>query len=91
MLEEICICAAIKMPDGYIVRGHRHCDAILTANGIRRYDRKDIIASVQGFVTSNNRFVDRVEGAQLMRNADWHNPITGLFFTDDILFSEDLY
>src|SRR6185436_14247942 len=24
LVPEVCVCAAIKLPDGYIVRGHRH-------------------------------------------------------------------
>lgn len=28
---EVCICAAIRLPDGRIFRGHRHADALLTA------------------------------------------------------------
>ena len=58
-MKELIICAAIKMPDGYIVRGHRHNDALNTARGITKYTREDVLNSEQGFVTSENRFVNR--------------------------------
>lgn len=79
------------MPDGYVVRGHRHDGAIHTASRMPRYSREDVYNAEQGFVTSLGRFVDRTEGARLMREAEWHVPQTGLFFIGDMLFSEDLY
>lgn len=88
---EVCICAALQMPDGYVVRGHRHDGAIKTAGGMSRYTREHIYEAEQGFVTSRNRFVGREEGARLMRAVDWHDPKTGLPFLADVLFSEDLY
>lgn len=96
---EVCVCAAIEMPDGAVFRGHRHDDCIRTAGKQRRsndlevarYTRGDIASARQGFMTTRNRFVSREEAARLMRAAEWHNPETGLFFVGDMLFSEDLY
>jgi hypothetical protein len=89
---EICICAAIRLDDGRIIRGHRHVDCIVTARAWKKagqdigYIRQD----QQGFVTSRNRFVDRTEGARLSRE---HAHVTpdGMAFQGDKLFSEDLY
>jgi hypothetical protein len=84
---EICICAAIKM-GGLIIRGHRHDDCLRNIKA-RRLDSEPI---VQGFMTSQNRFVDREEAMQLQRAAgakSAYSPDGELH--GDILFSEDLY
>ncbi len=86
---EVCICAAMLMDDGYIIRGHRHVACLMTA-GNMGYGRQVLRSEQQGFVTSRNRFVDRMEGARLQNAA-------GLVSADtkqsikDMLFSEDLY
>lgn len=93
-MQEICICAAIKMPDGYIVRGHRHNDCFHTIKGIAKwknvpdgfYDRLD-----QGFMTTENRFVDRFEGRELQVKAKIKPFRNGEFLHHYELFSEDLY
>lgn len=89
---EIVICAAILMPDGYVIRGHRHNDCFRTAEGMRNVELQEgglwIPATLrypnggtveQGFITSRNRFVGRKEARKIHDGAD------------DILFSEDLY
>lgn len=84
---EICICAAVRCDDGTIIRGHRHDNCILTAKAIGKgYTRQDM----QGFVTSRNRYVSRMEGGALQNaagipSAHYGGPINGM------LFSEDLY
>ena len=60
------ICAAIKIHDedgSYIIRGHRHHDCIRTIANIPRYaDKlKSSLAQNQGFINSDNEFVDRKE------------------------------
>lgn len=86
MKKEICICAAILCDDGVIIRGHRHGDCLQTIHQMN----KSISGHVQGFVTSNNRFVSREEGRKLQEEA-------GIKSADkdgyryDTLFSEDLY
>lgn len=94
---EICICAAVHAVverlngerEQLVIRGHRHPDCF--HNLSMRPSVSKLLTHTQGFITSQNRFVDRKEGARLMRAVEWHNPETGLFFVGDILLSEDLY
>lgn len=90
---EVCVCAAIVLDDGRIIRGHRHDDCCLTA--IRWKDAGQDVGylrqDMQGFLTSRGRFVDRKEGAALMRRVHWKSAYTQRQFEADILFSEDLY
>lgn len=91
--KEIVICAAIRMKDGYVIRGHRHCDAILTASKIPRYkEASHAFGNNQGFVTSKNRYVDRLEGARLQKEAGIKSKMPeGLEYLHGELYSEDLY
>ena len=82
---EVIICAAILMPDGYIIRGHRHNDCIHTRAGYARYLGQREVE--QGFMTSRNRFVGRKEAYVIHSNAWTHCPIEGV----RDLFSEDVY
>ena len=100
MQTEICICAALQMPDGYIVRGHRHDDCYITIGFYKRkesqesrYDKGQMHQAVQGFLTTENRFVDRYEGMRLMKNSGLSSVYQGRPFEEcgDMLFSEDLY
>ena len=86
-MSEICICAAVRLHDGYIVRGHRHHDCLRTIAELQRcgWVIERVGQDAQGFLTTNNRFVDRVEGARLMREAG------KLPDNREQLFSEDLY
>lgn len=92
--KEVCICAAVRLPNGYIVRGHRHDDAIQTAGmcWARQFNDKPFRATTdtQGFVTSHGRFIGRAEAMQLQRAAGATRP-DGESLRGDILFSEDLY
>lgn len=87
---EQCICAAILMPNGEIVRGHRHDSCYDVVRKRPNASREAIVAAVQGFVTSQNRFVDRQEAMQIQRAAGKESAMHGKL-TGDILFSEDLY
>lgn len=87
---EICICAAMKMPDGYIVRGHRHNDCFRTIAGIPRYRSVQLDSLEQGFMTSNNRFVDREKAFDLQIKAGI-NSVDGEGYRANELYSEDLY
>ena len=92
--KEVCICAAIKMPDGYIVRGHRHNDCIHTIYGIKRYQTglsKMYEAIIEGFITTRNRFVDRKEGLKLQMAAGIKSADREGKYRGDELYSEDLY
>jgi hypothetical protein len=86
---EFCICAAMLMDDGVIIRGHRHDSCLVTA-GRMGYKRNQLRNDQQGFVTSQNRFVDRKEGARL-QNAARINSVQTKKPVVDLLFSEDLY
>lgn len=91
MDKEICICSAILMPDGYIIRGHRHDSCFWVANRMPRY--KDDVSHddvVQGFVTSKNRFVGRREALILQMTAGIASAAPGGYRGDE-LFSEDMY
>jgi len=93
-LPELCICAAIRLPDGRVIRGHRHHNCFAAIAELATVDASIPSQSErfeQGFVTSRNRFVDRVEGLALQRAA-------GIPSADPVrkgygnqLFSEDLY
>jgi hypothetical protein len=88
---EICICAALQLATGEIIRGHRHdsCfQTILRRPGDQSFTVTD---AVQGFMTSRNRFVNRKEGMQLQQAAGIKSAQTGQELRGVILFSEDLY
>lgn len=95
MEHEICICAAIRMPDGVIIRGHRHSNCIATAYDMPRYKESwecpfGENGEDQGFVTSRNRYVTREEGMALQVAAGLESAAEG-GYRGSILFSEDLY
>lgn len=92
MEPEIIICAAIKMNDGYVVRGHRHANAIRTAQQIPRYKDERPFGENQGFVTSRNRYVSRIEGAKIQKLAGIKSKMPeGQEYLHGELYSEDLY
>ena len=94
------ICAAIWFRDGnkyrhqprnvdsgLVVCGRRHHNCFLTAfelNGGKKIEGLNERA-VQGFLTSDDRFVDRKEGGQIAFDAGQTAKLT------ECLFSEDLY
>lgn len=92
---EICICAALRSPDGLVIRGHRHhnCFAavaeLATVNPVVAKSHPE--RWEQGFVTSRNRFVDRKEGLalQIAAGVPSADPIRKGY--GNLLFSEDLY
>jgi hypothetical protein len=91
---EICICSAVRLDDGRIIRGHRHNHCIKVAmewaNAGQEVGR--LTQEQQGFVTSRNRYVTRKEGARLMAEIGWVSRADGrLIRVGDDLYSEDLY
>ena len=64
---EICICAAVQLADGHIVRGQHHVDCLASVLGVSMHDCGLVVAE-EGFLTSRNRFVTREEGYRLQRN-----------------------
>lgn len=100
MSKEYILCAAIWFDDGkphvhqpvniqsgFVVCGRRHhnCFATLTVIQEDKAERLELRKkSVQGFITSTDRFVDRKEAGSIAFNS------AQAAFTD-CLFSEDLY
>jgi hypothetical protein len=62
---EVVVCAAVRSPDGKIVRGRRHVDAIRALQATMGYEGEHPRGEDQGFVTSENRFVTRREAYRL--------------------------
>lgn len=90
-MPEICICAAWDTEEGVIVRGHRHNYCRDTAIAMGLHPKRD--PDAQGFMTSNNRFVDRFVAMTLQKAARMRSARTYQLFEHDAkaLFSEDLY
>jgi len=84
---EVCICAALEFPDGYIVYGHRHSDAIRAAAEMGRDPRE----AEQGFITTGERFVLRQAAAELQHRARRKSVDPNRSPFPSVLFSEDLY
>lgn len=107
MPPEVCQVAALQMPDGYLVFGHRYADCFRAA--AQRFNppaqgSSPIVQSLPlGFLTSRGRFVDAREGLALQRAAgipsvmaesrrQTHGAIDDLgYFPHVGLTSEDLY
>lgn len=91
-IPEFCICAAIRMPDGEVVHGHRHNHCYDVVRARTNPDREAICAADQGFVTSTGRFVDRKEGMRIQRASSKPSCYgANGEYVGDVLFSEDLY
>lgn len=98
--KEIVICAAIwvqdgkkrpyqptNTPSGTVFCGLRHPSILsqLAAYGIAHKNR-----SVQGFLTSKNRFLTREEASELVRNNNQEMVVDRNAIREQ-LYSEDLY
>ena len=94
------LCAAIWFKDGqkhehqprnidsgFVVAGRRHHNVYLTVADIKDVPYKDYGYSenIQGFLTSDDRFVNRKEAGQIAFDAGQTAKLT------ECLFSEDLY
>ena len=64
---EFVICSAVKLDDGRIFYGHRHHTAIGAA--LDAQATTHVRVDQCGFVTSRGRFVDRVEGLKIQKEA----------------------
>lgn len=100
--EEYIVCAGVhfinddeyihqpkNIKTGFVIAGHRHHNCFMTA-GIFNLDRKDYNIS-QGFITSNNRFVDRKFARKIANKAGQVKVLTNADGIIKELFSEDLY
>jgi hypothetical protein len=98
--KEIVVCAAIwvqdhknkphgpvNIPSGTVFCGLRHCSIIsqLAAYGIAHKNR-----SVQGFLTSKNRFLTREEASALVKSNNQEMVVDRSAIREQ-LYSEDLY
>ena len=72
---------------GMVFCGHRHIQCMRSMTSITGiWARKDLIGEYeQGFLTSENRFVDRAEAAKIALNAKQ------ILSPTTVLYSEDLY
>lgn len=68
--------------------GHVHCMHAMIALTGKRSVESEVGKYVHGFLTSKNRFVDRIEGAEIALR---RNQIKHLSFSKTKLYSEDLY
>ena len=84
---EICICAAIRCTDGTIIRGHQHRDC--RDGAVRRGKRPEKAWDAEGFITSQNRYVNREEGYKLMQRAGWESANPQGYQLCGWLYSED--
>ena len=91
------LCAAVYVDDnkeypnqpgniktGYVVCGYRHHNCLFICNSIDKQNKKNKI--IQGFLTSDNRFVDRKEALEI---AKLSKQVDGTIMS--VLLSEDLY
>ena len=105
-MEKICASAIKFFPKDsnwpVIVMGHRHCNCLeWMYNHKVEYEKT---SHIQGFVTSENRFVDRYEAAQIawrerqvLEESDVYQKMYNDYFEHGeltkayMLFSEDLW
>ena len=92
------ICAAIWFKDenihvhqprniisGLVVAGRRHHNCYLTAFALKDQEFIEKLDNVQGFITSDDRFLDRKEAGKLALEVGQIEKVT------ECLFSEDIY
>lgn len=99
--RETVICAAIRLPDGRVIRGHRHGDCIRTAKALVTWYHNpesgfggppwhESMGFDQGFISSRNRYVTREEGLALQHAAGIPSACPS-GYRESQLFSQDLY
>lgn len=76
----------INIGKGVVLCGYRHHNIIGQCISLLNKKQHEMGEYVQGFLTSKNRFLDREEAAKL-----WKEQGNTLQYTDNELFSEDLY
>ena len=70
---------------GFVICGHRHHNCFMTAYILNNDEKLKGIEEIQGFMTSENNFVDRKDGGQIAFKAGQTSELKTR------LFSEDLY
>ena len=100
-IKELIICVAVRYKNK-IWRGNRHNNAIDAMRDELSYtmNRKELAKISgdieQGFITNNNRYVDRKEGKIIAVKAGQYRTGADVdkarnHYASDLLFSEDLY
>lgn len=92
------ICSAILFKDGkkhvhqpfniesgFVLCGHRHHNCFMTASILAEDKKFQSYDDVQGFLTNENIFVDRVEAGRIAFEAGQTDELIS------VLYSEDLY
>lgn len=69
---------------GFVITGRRHHNIFTTLKCLG-VDRLVLGANIQGFITNDDRFVDRKEGGHIAYESGQIDELT------DCLYSEDLY
>lgn len=86
-MSERVLCAAVhyrngkkyehqpkNVESGLVVCGRRHHNALLTLFMLIRFKKRNTVDIVQGFITSDDRFVDRKEAYLIADNARRKKP-----------------
>jgi hypothetical protein len=73
---------------GIVFCGWRHSNCIYQMAALTGLSDHQAGHGEQGFLTNQNRFVDRIEGAKIALKC---GQITKLEYSKDTLYSEDLY
>lgn len=76
----------INCDRGIVLSGHRHHNCMYQMVAITGKYQHQIGEEIQGFLTNKNRFVDRIEGAEIFIE---NGGVLG--YSKDRLYSEDLY
>lgn len=76
----------INVDTGVVFCGHRHLQCLRSSSYITGKQAKDNIVgeTVQGFLTSKNRFVDREEGGQIAFSAGQTQDLKITLYSEDL-------
>ncbi len=99
-LKEYIMCAAVHYMDdkehvhqpinvtsGYVVCGHRHHNIHPLVHyllGSRPNQDGILCTYISGFLTSKNRFVDRIEGRDIANKSGQCDKKEGILFSEDV-------
>ena len=92
MEDEVHIHQPTNVRKGFVVCGLRHHNCYHTARLINPYFLQARLDTLEGFLTSENRFVDRVEGLVIAATAgQLQDPDACWGRTTKELYSEDIF
>jgi hypothetical protein len=73
----------VNVETGIVFCGHRHVQCLRLMNIITGKKQHEVGDELQGFLTNKNRFVDRVEAAEIaLKSNQIEKPLTRLFSED---------